>query len=191
MGIKMVEEDQRRHVRVDCWLKVDCQKILQEDYKRLQNNPEIIFKNTFGELFKTPEIKEINLELLYKLIYQANLKMDRILEMLGSKDIGKHTSAESECVNISGSGMRFITNRRFAIGDVIALRIFLPIASQTRINVLGKVTSLEKSDIDKKYNIAVTFVGLPEGDRDMIIGYIFSRQREMLKLSFDSSDGGK
>ncbi len=187
----MVETNRRRHIRVDGNLKVESQKISQEDYKKFKNNPKIIFIKAFDELSKTPEIQEVTLELLYKLIYQVNMKMDRILEILESKETGKRAFVESECTNISGSGMNLITNQRFAIGDIIAHRILLPIASQPHIYVLGKVTSIVKSDAEKKYNVSLTFVDLPEEDQDLIIRYVFNRQRELLKLSLDSSDSGK
>ncbi|MBW2559671.1 MAG: hypothetical protein JRE40_02325, partial [Deltaproteobacteria bacterium] len=84
--VKAAKENRRGYARVDDLLRVDYRKISPEEYERYGDNPDGIFKNIFGEPSKTPEIEEITLELLYKLIYQANLKMDRILEILESRD---------------------------------------------------------------------------------------------------------
>jgi len=183
--VKAVRVSRRGHVRVDDILRVDYRKIAREDYERCENKPEIIFKNTFGEPLKAPEIEEADSGLLYKLIYQANLKIDRILDILESRDTERYTSAGSECVNISGSGMRFVANRSFSIGDIIALRVFLPLVSRTWLNVLGKVTSCAESGTGNRYDVSVRFVELSEGDREMIVRYVFKRQRELLRLTSD------
>ncbi len=184
----MMEVNLRGNVRVDAILKVDYRKVSQEDYKRYESKPEVIFKNAFGEPIEVPEIEGkiegVDLELLYKLIYQANLKIDRILDILETKDTERHPSAGSESVNISGSGIKFAATHRFLIGNIIALRVFLPLdlASGSWINVLGKVKSVTKSDSKNIYNTAVKFIDLSEGDREIIIRYVFKRQKELLRL---------
>jgi len=184
--VKAVGVNRRGHVRVDDILRVDYRKISQEDYERCEGKPEFIFKNTFGEPLKAPEVEEVDSALLYKLIYQANLKIDRILDILESRDAERYASAGSECVNISGSGMRFVANRSFSIGDIIALRVFLPLVSGTWINVLGKVISSAESAPGNRYDVSVQFVELSEGDREMIVRYVFKRQRELLRLTSDA-----
>ena len=179
------EAVERKHVRVDDVLKVDYRKISQQDYKRCKGKPEIIFKNTFGEAFEAPKIEDVSLELLYKLIYQANQKIDRILDILKSKDADRYESVGSECVNISGSGIKFIANHSFSIDDIIALRVFLPLVSKTWINILGKVVSSTESGTGNRYNVAVKFEELSESEREIIIGYVFKRQRELLRRTSD------
>ena len=183
--VNAVELNHKKHVRVDDVLKVDYRKISQKEYSKCKGKPEIILKNIFGKPFEAPEIEEANLELLYKLIYQANLKIDRILNILESKDAEKYASVGNECVNISGSGMKFIANRSFSIGDIIALRLFLPLVSKTWINIFGEVVSVTESEPENKYSVAVKFKELSESDREIIIGYVFKRQRELLRRTSD------
>ena len=183
--VKPVGTNHKGHVRVDDVLKVDYRKISQKDYEMCKGKPEIIFKNTFGKPFEAPKIEEANLELLYKLIYQANQKIDRILDTLESKNAERYESVGSECVNISGSGIKFIANQSFSIGDIIALRVFLPLVSKTWINILGKVVSITESGSENKYDVTVKFKELSESDREIIIGYVFKRQRELLRRTSD------
>ena len=182
-NVKVDDVRNREHVRVDDVLKVDYRKIPQKDYETCKDDPEIIFENTFGKPFEVPKIENVSLELLYKLIYQANLKIDRILNILESKNTEKYESVSGEYVNISGSGMRFIANQSFSINDIIALRVFIPLVSKTWINILGKVVSITESESANKYDIAVKFEELSESDREIIIGYVFKRQRELLRRS--------
>ena len=183
------DNKQRKYTRVDDLLRVDYQHVLQQDYQKYEGNCEGICKRIFGEPLRAPEIDEITLELLYKLIYQANLKMDRILEILESTDTtARYASVGTEYVNISGSGMRFTADQAFAIGDILALRIFLPLVSSTWRTVLGKVVSSKKRTAKSGYSTAGHFVGLSEGDREMIIRYVFKRQRELLRVSSDMKE---
>jgi len=189
--IKMEKVSSREHVRVDDILKVDYLKISNKDYKKCKSKPEVIFKNTFGAPIKVPDIEEraqgVDLELLYNIICQANHKIDRILDMLESQNNQAHAFVGGECINISGSGMRFAANHRFSIGDIIALRVFLPmaLASRSSINVLGKVKSVTKTDSKNSYDTAIKFKNLSEDDREIIIRYVFTRQRELLRISSD------
>ncbi|MBW1938196.1 MAG: PilZ domain-containing protein [Deltaproteobacteria bacterium] len=184
--VKATKVHRRKHIRVDNILKINYKKISQKHYIKHKDKPLIIYKNIFGEPFKTPEIEEVNLKLLYELIYQTNLKMDRILDMLEGKRTEKYAVSENENVNISGAGIRFAADQAFSIGDIIALRIFL--ATQTQINVLGEVRKVIESEKKGKYFIAVKFVELSENDREMIIKYVFKRQREILRLTSDHTE---
>ena len=178
-------QNHRKHVRVDDVLKVDYLKISQKDCKGRKSKPEFILKKTFGKPFEAPQVEDVNLKLLYELIYQANQKIDHILDMLKSKDAEKYESVNNERVNISGSGMKFIANQSFSIGDIIALRVFLPLVSKTWIKVLGKVMSSAESSTGNRYDVSVQFVELSEGDREMIVRYVFKRQRELLRVTSD------
>ncbi len=183
--VKATGPNQRKNVRVDDVLKVDYRKISQQDYNECKTKPEIIFEKTFGKAFEAPKIEDVNLELLYKLIYHANLKIDRILNILESKDTERPESVSSESVDISGSGMKFIANRSFSTGDIVALRVFLPLASKTWINILGEVVLATKSGTENRYDVTVKFKGLSERDKEIIIGYVFKRQRELLRRNSD------
>ncbi len=186
--VKVGRANRRSYARVDDLLRVDYRKISQKEYERYEGNPDGIFKNIFGEPLMMPEIGEINLALLYKLIYQANLKMDRILEILESRDNDRYASVGTEHVNISGSGMSFTANQGFSIGDIIALKVFLPLASSTWMTVLGKVMSSTELSPKEGYRTAVRFIGLSADDREMIIRYVFKRQRELLRFTSDMKD---
>lgn len=186
--VKATKVSGRKYIRVDNILKVDYKKISQEDYKKYKDRPIIIYKSIFGDPFKVPEIEEVDLKLLYELIYQTNLKMDRILDILESGRTEKYAVSEDENVNISGAGIRFVADQAFSIGDIIAIRIFLPLATQTQIDVLGEVRKVIEPERKSKYCIAVKFIELSEDDREMIIKYVFKRQREILRLTSDYTE---
>ena len=178
----------REHTRVDDMLNVDYRKISKEEYRNHESNHEGIFAGIFGDPLRTPETEEIDLKLLYKLIYQANLKIDYIMEMLESRDTDRYDSTGTKCVNISGSGIKFTSNQLFSVGDIIALRIFLPLVSSTWATVLGEVKSSVDAPREGEYLTAVRFVRLSEDDRESIIRYVFKKQRELLRETSDDKE---
>lgn len=176
--IKAARAARRNHIRVDDTLKIAYRNIPQEFYDKNAKRLHVIFKETFGEVYKLPEVEDLDLKTIYKLIYQVNLKVNHILDILKSEGAKTPSSAQYEQVNISASGMRFTANCNFQIGDVLAFRIFLPLAI-TPINILGKVA--RTAEAEGKYMVAVKFIDLTDNDHEMITKYIFKRQRELLR----------
>ena len=179
--IRIEKVKSRSDVRVDDILKIDYKKISRDNYEKHQSTPGVVFAEIFGNLYNSPELEEVNNTLLYELLYQTNLKLDRILDILEGKNGRKYRSTDYECVNISGSGMRFNTEQEFEAGDIVALRVPLHLVCKTHLNLLGKVRSVKETDTLGKYNISVTFIDIAEDVREKIIKYIFKKQRELLR----------
>lgn len=175
--VKVVKLAQRGHVRVDDVLKVDYKKISHKDYEKYKDVPRVIFQNIFEESVKVPKIEDITLNVLYELVYHLNLKVDRILDIV-SREVPRKYDSSIEHVNISGSGLRFVSDHNYQIGDLIAMRVDL--AATTPVHVLSEVVSSEESG-NGNYVLKVKFVELSGGDQEKIIKHIFARQREILR----------
>jgi hypothetical protein len=179
--VRIHKVDGRNYTRVDDVLNVNHKKISNDEYNQLSNTPSMIFQNIFGESFKVPDFQDVSMKMLYDLIYRVSLKMDRILSILESTRLGKYESTDDTFVNISGAGMRFITDPIYAVGDLIALQFTLPLVNQPVINVMGEVVKISESEQKGKCNTSVKFVDISEDDREVIIKYVFKRQRELLR----------
>jgi hypothetical protein len=179
--VRIHKVDGRNYTRVDDVLSVNHKKISSDEYNQFSNTPSMIFQNIFGESLKIPEFEDVSLKMLYDLMYRVSLKMDRILSTLESTRLGKYESTDDTFINISGAGMRFITAPLYAIGDLIALQFMLPLVNQPIINVMGEVVKITESEQEGKCNTSVKFVDISEDDREVIIKYVFKRQRELLR----------
>jgi hypothetical protein len=179
--IKVSRIHRRNHARVNDILKVDYKKISQEYHNQHSDTPQIIFNDIFGESYKIPEIDNVNLKILYELIYQVSMKVDYILDALENRDMKTYSSVTSEYVNISAAGMRFDSPTLFHVNDLIAIRVSLPLTTSVCVNVVGKVVSATESEPKGSYTIRVQFLDLSEDDREIIIKYVFKRQRELLR----------
>ncbi len=175
-----VRVNERQHARVDGVLKVDYANIPETNTQKYLNTPQLIFNKIFGESYRVPEVEDVTPRILYELLYQVNMKMDRILEILEKEHARDYFSAD-ETVNISAAGMRFVSSQEMQLGRIIALRIILPLATLTTINTLGKVVTISDSESEKKYVVSVKFINITEDDKAMITKYVFKRQRELLR----------
>ncbi|MCK9273939.1 MAG: PilZ domain-containing protein [Syntrophales bacterium] len=181
IGIEEVHK--RSHARVDDILKVTYQHVPHEMYLKGKGNPRIILENIFGECPCTPEDEEISMALLYKLVYQLTVKIDRILDVLErTGDTQVHETAYGESVNISASGMRFETANKIRTGDILALRVFMPSTAATRLHVLGEVVAVTPYGNEDRSVVSIKFINLSQEMQETITRYVFKRQRELLRL---------
>lgn len=83
-------------------------------------------------------------------------------------------------IDISGGGVLFISNHAVNVGDIIEMKISLPLKAP--LEALARVVRAEKSGIKtNSYLIAVVFENLRESQRDLVISFVFEKQRELLK----------
>ena len=83
-------------------------------------------------------------------------------------------------VNISGAGLRFHTDENFKLGDFVELNIVLPPYPYFIIESIGKIVRISREN-SKTKEVAVKFVAISEDNREMLIKYVFKRQRELLR----------
>ena len=186
--IKATKVSQRNHARITGLLKFNYVPILQEHFDQNAENPDILFENTFGEIYKVPEIEDVDLKTLFDFLYSLDSKINRILFLLERDCEQKLFSAPHKNINISASGLRFIANSGFDIGNIIAFRIVLPLIIEIPINVLGQVMSSVETGKNGSYEISVRFVNLSQPNKDIITKYVFKRQRELLRdKSYDNN----
>ncbi|MBO4311329.1 MAG: flagellar brake protein [Lachnospiraceae bacterium] len=89
---------------------------------------------------------------------------------------------ESQIVDISGGGMRFVTNEVCEVNDYIFTDYAL--ANGKRFNHVAKILAvkpLEHSAKDPRFELRCQFVDILNGEREMIIRYIFEEERKKRK----------
>jgi|WetSurSiteA1Bulk_404760.scaffolds.fasta_scaffold100700_1 hypothetical protein len=112
--------------------------------------------------------------------------LDRKLNMIIDVLLRKDDTFQSRYleVDISGAGIRFGSDRRWDEGSYMELRIILPCFPDVRIGALGRVTRSHESlpASGGGWETAVGFVAMSENDRDILINYVFSKEREHLRV---------
>jgi hypothetical protein len=181
------EDGARIYVRVDGYLPLDYGVVTEDEetFNRMKgcNSPYDFFTKL------DVDVKEIELEgnekdrafakLLLNLDRKMNLIISSLIEGKGSLDLPKVRR-----VNISASGARFSTDDRVEIGTKLWIKIFLSIYPFSPLYLIGEVQRSVKEPVkgdESAYMTAIKYVNLNEDERDRIIRYVLSNQREVLK----------
>ena len=86
-------------------------------------------------------------------------------------------------VNISASGIRFISGDSYEKGDLLEINLILPMVPLLFIRLVGNVVRVKPvtSYETRRYAVAVRFIHIDPESKDDIIRYLFRRQRELLR----------
>jgi hypothetical protein len=85
-------------------------------------------------------------------------------------------------VNLSASGMGFVTQEQCNRGDHLKVKINLPLSLPLKLELLGKVVGISSGE--NKQNgtrIGISFIYRCKQEQEIIVKYLFKRQRENLR----------
>jgi hypothetical protein len=185
----MSDPDQREYFRIDDLLAIDFKHVDDEEFERLRNiiryNPAYTTDKAcemhfLGEVMSQRKSEETE---LYTYLRVLEKKLDMILLLLGQQDKSLAYKSLTTRVNISGAGMKFVSDEPLGKGERLELRLGLPIAPFPKISTLCQVVRVEEpSDAAaREWRIALKFLVMNDYDRDVMINYIFSKEREKLR----------
>jgi len=188
--LKLEKIGLRAHLRMNVMVLLQYRKLTPKEYEDIEkiyisNDKEDWFSQSFfikpfmEDTAKEEEVGNVDRFIINALI-DINLKLNLIHNMLSSEDETSIFRQKPVEVNISESGIGFITKEKVRKGEILELKILLPVFPLAIIKVWGKVvrkTSLSKGG----YRIGIQYINIKEEDQDKIVHYIFKKQRELLR----------
>lgn len=183
-------EDRREYFRIKDRLAVEVRAVSDDEFLRLENtiryNPTQVIDKAFDMHFLkeciSSDEKEKNQVLTY--LMMIDKKLDMLIDFLykPTQDERYHTSSME--VEISGNSLRFYTDIEFHGGDYAETRIVIPRFPYPKITALAQVLRGEECVVNgqKYYDVVARFIVINEEDRDLLIHYIFVKDRERLRL---------
>lgn len=139
-------------------------------------------------------LEELEKEIL-KVIVGMDQKLDAVIKYLSGENRKALMGFTNQWVNLSGSGMRFVVNEPVAEGDHVAVSLHLPDGGGVPVRLLGQVMRTQPPRTHTTrgggIEVGVHYQHIEEEDRDRIVRYIFSRQREAIRSSAEAKGGGK
>jgi hypothetical protein len=114
---------------------------------------------------------------VWNLLIDINAKLGMILEKLYLEGEGL-THSQSTPVNISASGIRLAMHENVATGDIVEVKMSLPLCPPVGVVAYGEVVRAADHD-DGSSEVALQFINMDDDVRDEIIQYTFKRQREI------------
>ena len=185
----MEKTEHRGYFRVEVRLPIEFRTISYDEYLNLENvvkysSNQIVDKTDemrfLKELVATDEKEKGQ---IYKYVRIIDKKLDIIIDLLSrSKDNGIYINKYID-VNISGSGIRFVSDVKLHEGEYVEMKIILPISPNPKITSLCRVLrskNIRTNNMDS-WEVALKFITINEDDRDLLINYIFRTERELLR----------
>ncbi|MCX8111407.1 MAG: PilZ domain-containing protein [Syntrophorhabdaceae bacterium] len=192
----MEKNEKRDYFRVDDRLRLKFRIISEEEFNALEHTIRYSPISNFTSSDEISILKMIGADEekkkdpLYAYLNIIDRKINMILDyLIENADDKKQYNTSYTQANISGSGIMFITDADIKEGDYVELILILPIYLYTRISILCKVIRCVKEikDGDTVNYVAMQFLVINENDRDMLIQYIFIKEREMLRNKSEST----
>jgi PilZ domain len=113
------------------------------------------------------------------------MKVDWLLEVIVKTLAQMHPGgipiAQLIDVNLSASGISFLSPRQFAVGDKLSLKMVLP--PFTPINTTAQVVRSVPAKDGPGHDIGTEFTGLALNDQEHLIRHILQTQAERLRAS--------
>jgi hypothetical protein len=107
-----------------------------------------------------------------------NAKLDAIATILASKgDTASHINQRK--VNISGGGLSFDSQETYSIGDLLEIKMVLPVNLSSTIHIYGEVVAVRPTE--DHCQTAVKFITVDDEIREQIVQFVFKAQRDILR----------
>ncbi|OPY03918.1 MAG: PilZ domain protein [Syntrophorhabdus sp. PtaB.Bin184] len=180
------EPERREFFRVTDRIPLEFRPISRDEFLKLQDVirysstqvvdrlHEIHFLEGQGELKETTDQ-------LHEYMRMINRKLDLILEILGRSSTDDSYIAVKTDVNISGAGVQFACEAPLKEGDLVELKIIVPVFPYPRITCLCEVVRADRTDNAGFFRYALKFMVINEKDQDVLVNYIFLKERQYLR----------
>ncbi|NOY53554.1 MAG: PilZ domain-containing protein [Deltaproteobacteria bacterium] len=191
--------EQREYVRVEAYLPVKYKILDESEYEEARKRckkqkggtyPESIASLLSGlNLEKLRDPDPINPEGIEPGTARVLTEIDRKLNILLRLMVeNRLTDIEQDLcreVNLSGGGLRLVLPQQLSPGEKIGLEITLPMFPPIPLFTIAEVTRVVPEKTSKEgtpvFATALKFIEIDEDDREMIIRYVFKRQRHTLR----------
>lgn len=135
------------------------------------------YKNIYIlEIQKISNIKKYQMRRYYRFNISIPVIKEFVLKIKAEEEI---LIEECKTKDISGSGFRLYSNYKHDVGDIVRCKFNI---EENPIGIKGKVVRIEKVDtFDYKYSLGIDFIDISEQNRDIIIKFIFKKERILIE----------
>jgi hypothetical protein len=116
---------------------------------------------------------------VWRMLVDISAKLDALIEKQNLDSAGL-SHAENVAVSISASGIKFALQEPAIVGDIIEIKMSLPLYPPVGIITFGEVVRVKTID-QQACEVAVRFINMDDDVRDEIIQYTLKRQRDIIR----------
>ena len=178
-----VETERREFFRITDRLLIEYREIGYQESLMLEKSLKLsdLFPDPHDGNRNPPKNSAFMKNEFYLFLETLDRKLNTVIELLSKRDeLFRSVYLD---VNVSGAGLKFSSDTKLAAGTYLELRIVLPFFPNPCVTALGKVvrSRLNRTEDNEGWETGVSFVAISEKDRDLLISYVFSREREQLR----------
>ena len=123
---------------------------------------------------------------------EANSEMAHALEALDSKlnyligvnmlNDASHTDMQDRAVNLSVTGISFVTEKQYKKGDAMLINLMLPSFPPSILELVGRVRRIT-SIAEGRQKLGVEFYFRCDDEEDSVAKYVYRRHRETIRAN--------
>ncbi len=165
----------REYSRVDVSIPFEYRVILPDEKHRVQ--ARITDNSTETKYGQRPNDSNFD-PILEKWLEILNSKLDAIVSLLRLQKEGDFGSS-FKAVNISGGGISFSVPEAIPLGEILEIKIMLTFQQPVVLVIYGEAVKSEF--MNGGHLIAVHYIHMDDSIRDMIVRFVFEREREIIR----------
>jgi hypothetical protein len=185
-----VESSGREAVRVGTSFAVEFKRLDEKDLPDVEE--EITSHRTNDRLGLPPPQAELPADMdnlrdyqettphIMRMWISIDQKLNALMKIVGGKAHKIPGASEGIVKNISAKGIKMKTDSELKQGEYLMLRISPPTFPSFTLDAVGKVLGMDAETEDGRL-YKVVFIALNPDDREILIAYVFKRQREILR----------
>lgn len=162
-------QDNREFSRIDAELPMAMRRVPEDEEGSTQSciaSPRLPLDESLPLEVRDPALSEW--------LRFLNKKMDAVIRMLAEgQDAASGLPVCS--VNISAGGLCFHPHEKLAVGDMLEMKIRLPLNPPVTLLLYGIVVETEEE------SVCIQYVDISDEIRDIIVRFVFQKQREILR----------
>jgi hypothetical protein len=176
MGMHQDNEDRKReYSRVDAYIPCEYRIVPPEESPHVQAR---ISGDNIAMESRHIQNRENSDPVLEEWFQILNSKLDAIIHLMNLRQEG-YPGLPYKAVNISGGGMSFSVPEAIPLGDILEIKIMLTFQQSVAMCIYGEAV---KSDLtDCGHFVAVRYIHMDDFIRDMIVRFVFEREREIIR----------
>ncbi len=180
--------ERREFFRLRDRLEIEFRAVDHAEFLRLEHivkyNPTQVFMHPQNDKTKKNKSSDgSNGEALISFLTVLDRKLSVIVDLLTKSSVDDLYTRRYVELEISGSGLSFVSDVPLPENGYAEFRLMLPLFPYPKIPVLCRIVRSvkreENSQVD--WEIACKFLAINDSDRDLLIQYIFGREREQIR----------
>jgi hypothetical protein len=179
--------ERREFFRIRDRLEIEFRTVDETEFLRLERivkyNPTQMFSQPQNSRAKRKAGDGSDGEALISYLGMLDRKLSVILDLLTKSKLDDLYTRRYVEMEISGSGLSFVSDVRLPEDGYAEFRLMLPVFPYPNIPVLCRVVRSVKREEDSRvdWEIACKFLAINDSDRDSLVQYIFGRERERIR----------